>query len=516
MKRIITFIAAFTLSLCVTAQEQIINGGFEVWENVSGNNQEPVQWNSFLTATGSLTTFASNQIVSSTDVRPGSQGTKSAKINARSTLGIIANGNLTLGRINMGSMSPTDLANYNFTQRSNSAFNHPFSSRPDSIVFWAKTSIGSREASLTATIHDDIDFKDPFDAAQVASVVGQAVQHYANTATWKRFAVPFIYTNNGAEPRYILISASTNKTAGVGSGSDVVFLDDIELIYNPVVTANNDVYTINQNTALNFLATGASIYDNDVVQGGTLNSAFDTRLVADGGSIVTSPTNGGILSIGGVISYVPMQDYYGTDMFKYRVYDENGINYSEAIVSITINFVPDPVVDDVVAVDDAAIFYPGVQALIDVLANDFVGETGFDLSALEITTAPHKGTATIENGKIRFISNQDASGSDSLTYKICDNQDPATCSSAMVRISFDFSSVQSNAFSDLVLFTKEEKLYFKVDNFEGATYVIYSVDGSLVSQGAVQSSVDFNVSPGVYIVHIQAADGQTSRRVLKQ
>ena len=112
MKKIITMAMAITTSIAVNAQTQIDNSGFENWESVSGGS-EPVNWNSFLTASGGLAGFAANQIEESTDKRPGSAGNKSARIWSRSVLGVVANGNVTLGRINMGSSSPTDANNYN-------------------------------------------------------------------------------------------------------------------------------------------------------------------------------------------------------------------------------------------------------------------------------------------------------------------------------------------------------------------------------------------------------------------
>ena len=72
------------------------------------NNDEPDNWNSFLTATGTWSSFASDQCDASSDVRPGSTGTTSCKIFSNSSiLGTVANGNVTLGQIVMGSTNAT-------------------------------------------------------------------------------------------------------------------------------------------------------------------------------------------------------------------------------------------------------------------------------------------------------------------------------------------------------------------------------------------------------------------------
>src|SRR5690554_1574809 len=113
-KRLFILVLSIVCLANVKAQMQIDNSGFEQWESVTGGS-EPVNWNSFLTASGGLTWAADNQLEESSDVRPGSTGTKSARIWSRSAFGVIANGNLTLGKINMGSLTPTGLSNYNWT-----------------------------------------------------------------------------------------------------------------------------------------------------------------------------------------------------------------------------------------------------------------------------------------------------------------------------------------------------------------------------------------------------------------
>ncbi len=519
MKRIITFIAAFTLSLSVTAQTQLINGGFENWESVGGGGTEPVQWNSFLTADGSLTGQAANQVSSSTDVRPGSTGTKSAKIWSRAVLGIKANGNLTTGRVNMGSISPSNAANHNATVRSNGAFNHPFtySTKPDSLVFWAKfTSPGAgNKARVAATIHGDVDYRDPAISSQSGQIVATAIHDYGITNGWKRIAVPFVYTSNTIDPRYILISFSTSNTPGGGTGDDVVFIDDVEVIYPPIITARNDNYSINESTPLEFLAAGNSIYDNDEVQFGTLKTTFHPS------HIVQSPANGDILFINNKYVYMPRQGFFGEDIFRYRAYDTDSISFGEALVRVTVNYVPPAGATNIVAVSDLAVFYPGVSTDVNVLANDvLVAGTQFDYTKFTIEEAPHKGTAVISQVdnvyKLIYTSNQGATGNDSLTYKICDNQTPFTCSEAKLRITFDFTSVENTTFSDLVMYSNLDKLFFKGSDLEGASFRAYTVTGAMVAEGEVLPVVDFQVNAGVYLIHIVGANGQTTKRLLKQ
>src|SRR5690554_4511843 len=167
MKKSILIIAAGLMASISIAQQQIQNGGFENWENVPGGS-EPVNWNSFLTAGGLFSNLADNQIEESTDVRPGSTGSKSIKIWSRTPFPLlVANGNLTLGKINMGSASASDDSNHNRSITADSDFSQELTDSPDSLVFWVKfiPNGHSGNARVKATIHDNYDYRDPEDAA---------------------------------------------------------------------------------------------------------------------------------------------------------------------------------------------------------------------------------------------------------------------------------------------------------------------------------------------------------------
>ena len=118
------FLAVFICLSGITAfaqyGTQFDNRGFENWANFGSgaDSNEPIHWHSGMSASGTFAGFLSQQINSSTTVRPGSSGTKSVKLWPVSVLGVTANGNMTNGRINAGSMSATGTGNYNYTQRS--------------------------------------------------------------------------------------------------------------------------------------------------------------------------------------------------------------------------------------------------------------------------------------------------------------------------------------------------------------------------------------------------------------
>ena len=214
-------------------------------ENISGN--EPYCWHSFMSAKGSVICLKamSTQIDKRTDKRPGSKGSYSVRLTASSTLGIVANGSLTNGRMYCGSTSATSDDNHLYTDRGTDEFNMPISVVPDSITVWLcfyAQSDGSY-AAFHAAVHGDSNFilysgKDGDASQQVAD----ANFEYTRTTTsgdnlqWIRASVPFLAKGTCTTPKYLLVSMSTNKKAGGGSEKDWVIVDDIVLIYNPTLT----------------------------------------------------------------------------------------------------------------------------------------------------------------------------------------------------------------------------------------------------------------------------------------
>lgn len=158
-----SFIFSF-LSINLFAQygPQFDNRGFEQWTTRDEYSaSEPVHWHSGGTATGSFSGFLSSQIEQSTQLRPGSSGSKSVRIYPSSLLGITANGTVTNGRINAGSMSATGSGNYNYTQRAENAFNTPISQLPDSLTIWVcfRSQSTTDKAQVKVVVHGDADYK---------------------------------------------------------------------------------------------------------------------------------------------------------------------------------------------------------------------------------------------------------------------------------------------------------------------------------------------------------------------
>ena len=229
--------------------QQFQNYTFEEWETVSGSSVEPKNWNSFKTADTKnfvLSMGLKDQISKSTEKHTGTTGSYSARIFSTSTMGVIANGNMTTGKIYAGSTTANNDGNYNFTKRSDANFNTSLTTIPDSLTVWvAFRSKSAATAKINVTIHGDTDLKQLAKSGNSPTnmVCATADIDYANTCisgsdlVWKRLTVPFV-NGSHTDPRYILATFTTNKTPGGGSSGDEVFVDDICLIYNPSLNIN--------------------------------------------------------------------------------------------------------------------------------------------------------------------------------------------------------------------------------------------------------------------------------------
>lgn len=244
MRKILSLILAVAFTATVNAQTfQLPNTGFEDWDN-SAIDAEPSHWNSFATSDGSLAGFASTpHHYHRHGGRPGTAGSSYLTIYSTSILGIVANGNMTTGRIHAGGFSASSSDNYNYTQRFNADHSVPFTATPDSLYVWVSyyAADASSQGSITATLHGDNDFRDPNDANTASLYAARAQATFPRTSSsasqpqWSLVKVPFDYSGS-ATPAYMLVSITTNATPGGGSANDSLSVDDIQLVYSSWLT----------------------------------------------------------------------------------------------------------------------------------------------------------------------------------------------------------------------------------------------------------------------------------------
>lgn len=227
-----------------TAQTQLTNNGFENWEEISFKKSalktlkgdEPLSWSSFLDATGGLKSLGAEVQLFKETTNPHS-GSACAKIIAKSVAGgvALAQGNLTTGCVNMGSMSPEDASgNYNYINRERTDQSMRFSGRPNKFRIWLR---GKCATNANVAIHLVTDgyYQDPAGSKNTSKLVAfsKITPKVTDVNTWVKYEGKFDYTEGVTDdPYYVLVNISTSDVPGAGDSSDVLYIDDLEMIYD--------------------------------------------------------------------------------------------------------------------------------------------------------------------------------------------------------------------------------------------------------------------------------------------
>ncbi len=223
-------------------------------------------------------------------------------------------------------------------------------------------------------------------------------------------------------------SASADIVAAFAAldGDRLVFRVDVADLENQAPVANDDAFSVDEDTALNEPAPGVLANDSDpemdpiiaVLDAGPANAQSFT------------------LNADGSFDYTPNADFNGADSFTYFVNDGQA-NSAPATVTITVN----PINDPPVAADDAATTNEDTQIDIDALANDSDVDGSLDPATVNVTSGPANGTTSVNpaTGVVTYTKSGDFNGADSFVYEVCDDGTPlpALCSSASVSITVD-------------------------------------------------------------------------------
>lgn len=294
---------------------QMPNSDFETW---SEKNKAPRHWHGFESPKGKFAGSAKSntKLVSSKWIRPGSAGSKSALLTCSKIWGIIANGTMTNGVLNAGSMSAADASNHSETDLSSTSkdangdpFSTPIYAKPDAVKFWMRfvqadpsATADYPYAAFNAVVTDGTYYQDP-ENKTYHNKVAVAAPNLENmrAGDWRQVTCDFDYATyaaDSAQAKAILMTFSTNATPGKGSAvtssfklvkADSVYIDDLELVYNAGIKSISfkgqalDLATI-QTTGIELAADEAvSAADFEVVKEG--EDAKVTKLVeatADG------------------------------------------------------------------------------------------------------------------------------------------------------------------------------------------------------------------------------------------
>ena len=244
---------------------QLPNAGFEEFHTAtvtikdllapSGTfkSDEPNSWHSFQSATGSKKKYVGSSIDTykeDNDKRTGSTDKRCVKIQSSivNVVGIEkpANGTMTTGRLYAGSTYAKDPANnstMDFADKDKDGNGDPFypifTTKPDAMTVWVKFKGNVKEhpyATVKAILAND-KVQDPEKDDYKKNVIARAAnaQIKSNNFAWQELNIPFEYANKNT-PKGVLVTISTNAEAGKASSDkknlDVIYVDDIAMIYN--------------------------------------------------------------------------------------------------------------------------------------------------------------------------------------------------------------------------------------------------------------------------------------------
>lgn len=319
MKKFITLMILSALCLGAKAQYQLANSDFENWEAVSQKvgwstkkGNEPLNWNSFVTgrSEGPLYNPAvQNQLEKSEDVRPNSLGKYSVKLISKSVASVVAQGNLTTGRINMGSMDAGNAnGNYNFVDDNSS--DQPFTGKPDQLRVWVKYS-GIKYGTATIYLLTKGYYQDPM--GNTNNITATCVAKAANTelpsnAEWTQYTLSFDYSEGANEtPSYAFVNFSTCNEPGNGTTDDYMLIDDIEMVYNSELTGakydGKDVIFENRHAIVSAIFESEKLTDlTSNGQGASIKPVYDEEtalltITVSGNNITEAPKNKHVYTI---------------------------------------------------------------------------------------------------------------------------------------------------------------------------------------------------------------------------
>lgn len=260
--RKILFTILSAAALTVSAQIGVYQVGNSDFENWTDTNEPGNGWYSFVSANtsglgGFIASIAKSSSIKNTVQTTGHNGSATAvQLKSSSIFGTKANGNLTTGTINMGSSTPTDKKNYNYTALSGNYKNCRFAGRPDSVVYYAKFKRGGSgdyKGRLHALIHGNYAYKDPYETAENKAkyLIAEATVYADVSSNWVRYSGAFIYTGKEDATSYLLASFTTNETPGA-TANDEFDIDDISFIYNSqLASVTYDGASVSVATAMN-------------------------------------------------------------------------------------------------------------------------------------------------------------------------------------------------------------------------------------------------------------------------
>ncbi len=481
----ISLIAVIFFSAYLYAQTQFENAGFEgVWEDVSGTEDEPIQWSSIKTA-DALAALAPIVLFKSLDAHTGSYAIRMVNTVA---FGVVANGIITNGRVH-ADFDPA--LGYVFTDVGSEDWRTTFTDRPDSVVGWFKYSpMEDDRGKIEILLHDNTATGKLPEIGATDHWVGRAQYNVEGTVTeWTRFSVPFNYFNDNS-PNYLLAVITSGDTTAAVDGSQM-WMDDLELIYNPNLVA---------------VTPGAS-QNNTIGEDGDLLTVTETANAAVVADITrewkysTTPGTGYISFPVAETGLTYMPNFDMVDIYYVICETDFG---TEVIVSNEVEIV---VIDP--DVNTVTISPSGDQSLL-------TDEAGTALNASETPAAADSREwkygmtvggpyASFTPAEIGLTYTPNFTAVDTY-YVVCESDfggDVQVSNEVIVHV-LGTAGLSTDQF-DFKIFSTGDNLVLSYSDYEGAIFTLYGLDGKKVYQEVLTEVTTYHAIPlsGIYVYQIQ-------------
>lgn len=215
----------------------------------------------------------------------------------------------------------------------------------------------------------------------------------------------------------LTISSALSYVDGAAQPQSLNANDVTVTLLNRIPSANDDSFTVDEDTTSNTLAARSNDSDADSGQSISITS-------------VATPSNGGTVTTDGAnLIYTPAADFFGTETVQYTLTDSAG-GSDTATATFTVNNVQDAPV----AQADSANTTEDTQVVVNVLAND----SDVDGDTLSITAAnSSNGAVSFAGSNITFTPAQDFNGPALVTYTISDGNGNSDSANLTVDVQAD-------------------------------------------------------------------------------
>jgi large repetitive protein len=281
----------------------------------------------------------------------------------------------------------------------------------------------------------------PNESGQTLTITS-VTQGAGGTATLGASAITFTPSPNYNGPAHFFYTVTDNGTTN-GNPDPKTRTARVNVTVssvNDAPVAEDDSYTVNEDTVLTVAAPG--VLGNDTDESAAAMSATKTSNPA--GGVVTLNSNGSF-------TFTPNANVNGTQSFTYTVFDGT-LTSNTATVTITVVAVNDPpsaTADARTTPEDV----PLTLTSSNLTANDSKGPANEGTQTLTVTavSAPENGTVSLVDGTATFTPAADFHGTARFTYTVTDNgttngvADPKSASTQVVITVTDVNDVPTAA-----------------------------------------------------------------------